>query len=374
MMNRENRSIFVVLISCFLMGACSIISADRNDETNESLHLLWEHTYDIPEYYSSNVVPFVYGESIIVSGGKSVMSLSISDGTSIWKSPLNHESSLSNRSFAFQNDLLVGSIPRQVLAWDIHTGEEMWRVAINDSLSWNFGSPEIAVDEQRFVTMGLSRELYSLSNSGILDVYNVDLSNQRHIINDQVLYVAQRKENNLGVVSAYNSNTLELLWRYDQNELGYIVHVPPLLDDNRLFVFFFGANRAEPGVVALDAITGEEIWVQTDITPKQALIEGDVIYGRSSTAVWAINKFTGELIWQDHLRLASIHHGNLVYFEGYLYVPYSRGLRVFEADTGEDVLFMEPPKEETLVHAVKGADQIFLQSSRHLYAFAPWGY
>lgn len=365
----------ITILSCILFGSCSIFSTDQNKEDNGSLSLLWKYTYNNPDGFDPNTLPLILdNHSIITSGDPSITSLDIRDGSLNWSSSFNYESSLRNRKFEVNGNIVTGTIPRKVMAWDKHTGDQIWSVTIPESLSWNFGKSEITSGGNRVVVPGLSNYFYSISNQGALEIKQVDLSIMRTTIVEDTIYMSQRKDNNLAVVSAYDLESMELIWRYDQDEIGYLANLPPILDEGVLYLFFFGANRAVPGIVALNPENGEIIWIQNDFTPSDAIIIDENIYVACAVFVWALNKQTGELMWRTSKPMSGSRTGNLAYLDGYVYAAYTWGLRVIEAKTGETVLFMETDNVNSFRRLTAGEGRIFAQSSRHLYAFAPWGH
>lgn len=365
--------IFCIILSGSLMlTSCSFTSVD---DSSDKLHLLWQYSYQNTDGSDPNTLPLILdNQSIITSGDPSVTSLDIRDGSLNWRSPFNYESSLRNRKFEIKGNIVTGTIPRKVMAWDKHTGDQIWSVTIPESLSWNFGKSEITSGGNRFVVPGLSNYFYSISKQGALEIKQVDISIMRTTIVDNTIYISQRKDNNLAVVSAYDLESMELIWRYDQDEIGYLADLPPILDERVLYLFFFGANLTVPGIVALNPENGEIIWIQSDFSPSDAIIIDENIYVASGVYVWALNKHTGELLWRTIKPMSGLRTGNLAYLEGYVYAAYTQGLRVIEAKTGETVLFMESDYENSFRRLAAGAGRIFAQSNRHLYAFAPWGH
>jgi outer membrane protein assembly factor BamB len=90
--------------------------------------------------------------------------------------------------------------------------------------------------------------------------------------------------------------------------------------------------------------------------------------------VWALNKMTGQLLWSTNSLGGGHSNNNLVFMDGHVYWAHGSGLHVFNEVSGE-LVHVEPAPDKTtfqLITANKG--RIFAQSSRHLYAFAPWGH
>jgi|GEM_PF-1821618 len=365
--------IFFIIPFCFLITiSCSFIS---NDEKKEELQLLWEYDYDNTNGFDPYTLPLIMdNQSIITSGDPWITSLKISDGSLNWRSSINYHNSLRSRAFAHQNDIIVGTISRKVIAWEKNTGDKVWSVTIPDSLSWNYGKSEIIPDESQFFIPSLSNYFYQVSSEGVLDMWQTDLTIESGLVADNVIYVSQRKVRNFAVVSAYDIESQELLWRYDQNEFGYDLRVPPILDEGKLYLFFLWSNRAIPGIVALNPENGEEIWKQSNLSASATIIKGDVIFGASSVFIWAVDKHTGKLLWRTRPLGSGSGSGSLDYLDGYIYAPFSNDLVILDAKTGEIVTLIESNLGSKYQFVKAAAGRIFLQSNQKLYAFAPWGH
>jgi outer membrane protein assembly factor BamB len=176
-----------------------------------------------------------------------------------------------------------------------------------------------------------------------------------------------------GIISAYQLDTMELLWRFEPGNYGYPAYAPPIVENGIVYVGTVSApSDSEFGFFALNAATGQEIWRKVGIQTYSSVLEGDFIYVYDGGGVHKIRKDNGSTVW--HTNFGSSGAAPIAYGYGFVYAPHSGAMRILDAETGEIVHMMSPPDGSFfwLVTADKG--RIFAQSSRHLYAFAPWGH
>lgn len=118
-----------------------------------------------------------------------------------------------------------------------------------------------------------------------------------------------------GLFYALNAADGELVWKrklslsgYSNDELVPYLHSSPAVDEGILYMGLSGydvAAQQEPGnVVALDARSGEQIW----ISPLVNAVDGSVVvddsalyFGTRNGGLSALDKKTGQIIWQSEL-------------------------------------------------------------------------
>ncbi len=368
-------SSLVMFSSCFLFPTGN---DDNDDADEEKLHLLWEYSYNNPEGYRPNTLPLIIDNRfIITSGDKSVTSHNILDGSINWRSQIHFNTSLRNREFALNNGIIAGTISKKIKAWNVYTGDQIWSVSIPDSLGWDNGRSVIGSTHNGFIVPSRSKYLYFISDDGVLDILPLDLDALITTIADNTVYTLQQKKLNIAIGGAYDLASMDLIWRYrfKQSKYSYHSYVPPVINRGMVYLFFDTFYERDSAIVGVNAENGAEIWRRSDLTARVVIINEDVMYGRSSVFVWAVNKHTGELLWrvEDFINSGFANY-SIEYLDGYIYAPFHEGLMILDAESGEIVAHIKNDTEDSYHFIKAGAGRIFAQSAQKLHAFAPWGH
>jgi outer membrane protein assembly factor BamB len=366
--------LLIMFASSLMMSGCFSSPTKSEEQKEEKLHLLWEYAYDL-DGGAPLATPIVVDEQYIISSGDiNITSLNVEDGKLEWKTSFEHHRQLTSRTLAIHNDIIVGSITRQVLGWNKYTGEELWSVTIHDSMSWSFNRG-ITKFRNRFLIPGQGKELYFISPDGILDVEELDVRSYETTLSDGVLYAGQRRGYpGVGLVSAYDAESMERLWRFEPDGFGFPTRAAPIVEDGVVYVGTTGGpDGARNGFFALDAVTGHEFWRREGMFTYSAELVGDFIYVNDAAGIYKLRKADGGVEWYSDFR-AGAGTTPIAYGYGYLYAPHSGTLHVVDAQTGEVVHRLSPPDGSYFWLVTAGAGRVFVQSNRRLYAFAPWGH
>ncbi len=373
----KNLRFLTIAISSLILSGCFSSPPDKNRDDIEELHVLWQYAYDL-DGGAPKVRPLVYRNQIITSGDNNITSLEIENGTIIWNTPLNHHTSLRNRTFGVSGKTLVGSVLNQTLAWNIETGIEKWRVHFEDSLTYSDLSG-ITATEEKFIGFGTSGELYKLSLDGEREIDWIDIRSYESTYSAGQLFITHRSpplagELQYGVLQSINLRTMGVNWVYETPGYGYVTRIAPLIDKNTLFAGTAdGASYMKHAFFALNANTGEEIWKREGIFTYSAVLVGDYIYVNDAAGIYKLRKMDGGIEWYSDFR-AGAGTAPIAYGYGFLYAPHAGTMHVVDAETGEIVHRFSPPDGSYFWRVTAGAGRIFAQSNRHLYAFAPWGH
>jgi len=353
------------------LPGCFSNPKESNGGFISDLNLLWKYEYE-PDGGAPRVKPLIHHNMVITSGDINTVAIDFKTGNVVWKTPFNHHRQLLNSTFGLNEDILTGSIARKVIAWNIFSGEELWKITFDDSLSFN-NSRGIVVIPNGFIAVSNGPMFYRINFNGIMNSVLTDARSYEMYYNNGVVYTGQVK-NMEGVVSAYDVNTFELLWRFNPGGFAYPAYTAPIVENNIVYVGTTGGpTGSRNGFFALNAQTGEEIWRREGIFTYSAVLVGDYIYVNDAAGIYKLRKSNGRIEWYSDFQ-AGAGTGPIAYGYGYLYAPHSGTMHIVDADTGEIVHRMSPPHGNWfwLVTADKG--RIFAQSSSHLYAFAPWGH
>lgn len=360
----------ILLISILTMSGC-FSSPTNEEEQEEKMQVLWQYAYDF-DGGAPRATPLIYENNIITSGDAKITALDFQTGEIRWKTPYDFNIPLMNDSFGVVNNIIAGSIPDKILSWDLRTGDFLWEVEIDDSL--NLGQFKGITGTSNSFIAASSSAILEISESGELFIHNQEARTFETTFSEGVLYAGQRKgDPGVGVFSAYDLNTMQLLWRFEPGEFRAGTRVPPIKEGTKLYVGTTGGpNAYETGFFALNAQTGEEIWRQEGIFTYSAVLEGDYIYVNDVGGIYKLRKSDGDIEW--HCDFSGVGTGPIAYGYGYIYSNHSGTIYILDAETGEIVHKFGPPEGSYFWEVTVEKGRIFAQSNRHLYAFAPWGY
>ncbi len=354
-----------------MLSGCFSSPPDKNGEDIEELHILWQYSYDL-DGGAPFTKPLLRGIMILTSGDINITALDYRTGELIWKTPFEHHGQLTNKTFGIHENIIVGSITREILAWNKDNGEQLWSISVADSLSWSLSRGFTWVNGN-FLLPGRGTELYFISPDGNLKVQELDTRSYETSVHNSILYAGQQKDSK-GQISAYNVSTMELFWRFEPGKFGYPSRVAPSIENGIVYVGTTGGPVGSlNGFFALDALTGEEIWRREGIFTYSAVLVGDYIYVNDAAGIYKLRKMDGGIEWYSDFR-AGAGTAPIAYGYGFLYAPHAGTMHVVDAETGEIVHRFSPPDGSYFWRVTAGAGRIFAQSNRHLYAFAPWGH
>lgn len=217
--------------------------------------------------------------------------------------------------------------------------------------------------------------LFLFSAEGELTTFNVDARSYSGVDADGVLVIGQAKDNR-GHITAYDPTTFQQLWRYtpgNNQPHGYPYLYRPIIENGIVYAgTAYGQTGTTFGVFALDAASGAPIWEREGIQNYAMALEGDYLYVYDAGGVAKIDKRNGQVLWHTNFGnsggLTSIAVGY-----GHVYAPHSGAMRILDAETGAIVDIVSPPDGSYYWLVTVGRGRVFAQSTRHLYAFAPWG-
>lgn len=350
--------------------SCTNVSED-NIKIENTMTTIWGYEYFM-EGLGSFADPVLVGDSLIIMIGDGNTSvIRIDDGSLKWKqsTPNNH---LSIRNILFDDNQvygwqykILGEKKYRLYALSLETGQENWSL---DSVAYLFKH-------------GLSSDYYYCRNVHVLN----KISKSGNIIDTKIseykpdvlasfdgkVYSGQGwpcGAEACGRIIVYDENTFDSLWVYNTDGGGFTLCYPYYESG---YIYSGSIWGIEPVVVALDANSGEILW-ETKTSGCFQIISGEnVLICRSRTTVYSLDKNTGELLWITILP-TSDETGSFTYWEGYIYKAHGGGLYIIDVITGEIVHSMQGQDKSYIHKVASGAGKIFIQSSKHLYAFDPY--
>ncbi|WP_435365653.1 PQQ-binding-like beta-propeller repeat protein [Haloarchaeobius sp. DYHT-AS-18] len=230
--------------------------AFRSDSGEE----LW-HAPDVVDY----TTPSIFGETAVFSGDGATAAVSIDDGTVHWRQ--NIGGSGKYKTHLKQDDSIIVAGGRHVVSLDAYTGEERWR-------SKKLGVPSgFATDGQTvFVTHGYDGEsgLVALDLATGEPVWEgpVDSAAGYPVVGDGLVLV--RDEGRLTALDASNGR---IQWTF---EIASSATAPPALSPDKTSVVYGGAN--EPKTHVLDLESGTQQWAVDAPSDSQPLVTKDSVF------------------------------------------------------------------------------------------------
>lgn len=328
-----NISLKLALItsSLILSGCFNSPTENQNDEQIE-FNLLWEYAYDL-DGGAPFTKPTILDTMIITSGDIKITSLDFRSGDLIWKTPFDHHGQLTNKTFGTYEDIIVGNITREVLAWNKYDGVQLWSIPIADSLSWSLSRGITSVNDH-FLIPGQGRHHYFVSPEGELNIEILDVRSYETSVSGNILFMGQRIDDR-GVVSAMNINTMELIWRFEPGQFGFPSREAPIVENGIVYVGTTGGpTGSRNGFFALDASTGEEIWRREGILTYSAELVGNYVYVNDAAGIYKLDKSDGRIVWYADFE-AGAGTAPIAYGYGYLYAPHAGRMYIVDAETGE---------------------------------------
>ena len=377
-----NPTIVTVLITFLFMTVtdCSKSLPIDNDDNQpqESLRLLWQYNGNI----DAPVMPYTVHDTLVVFATKNgINGININTGEIAWTTNYGSDNSLVCENLIIGRSSVFGILPHQLSEWDLLTGKPVWKYELPDSVRTVSHSRSVSTDQNIFLAV----------DDMVLDIdrfqgittrypikgypYTVHYNNGRITIGS---IWAEQKENgtyehgSIIVDDILSGNTL---WTFTPTGTAPSYTAPLILDENRVY---FGTNSGGGKTTdifrfyALNVDDGSLIWkTNEEIFTYYAIVVGNTIYGNDGLGLYALDKHSGQVIWQTELNAG---HGEyeLVHLNGYLYHPHGVGMRVVNAITGEVVQVVQPPDQSYFWHVTVGKNRIVAQSNYHLYCYEPY--
>lgn len=353
-----------------LFQSCFKTPVEPKNE-NELLRL-WDYTYEIV----GDAAPVISGDTIYASGGLYLFALKQSDGSLIWQSQIDNDSELKGQKLLLKENQIVANHRLNIRGWNKKTGELQWQFDYPDGIEprqngnhsvTSNGYAFAAFDRKFFILDTMGKLILTKQMDRNYGILGITYANNR-------IYLGQRNAVNgaltLGRITTLNAETGDSLWAFDTDQGGF-TWTAPIVENSILYASTIGNSDGEIAI-ALNAVTGEEIWRQTNnIFTFNSAIGPTHFYINTSGSLAALDKQTGNIDWR--VEWSSSAHGFPVYLEGYVYFSNYSELMVINDDTGE-VVHREPVPDGGgfFWHVAASSDKIFAQTSRQLIAYQPW--
>jgi outer membrane protein assembly factor BamB len=273
---KSKKYILLFLTPILLSCNCEVPLPPNGGGGILSPKVIWKY----PALGGSNwVQPVIYNDNIYAAFDSSLLCFNIKDGSLVWKKSLENKTWLASSKLLFNNNQLFINHSSWVKSFDLE-GTLLWNTSIDNLLAIDIS---IMTQNNNNIFLGRRGDVLSVSkNSG-----NIDLTIK------------------------LDSLIPENITQFSYN--------PVVSDDNLLYVptgYWDPENPPVRGnMFCYDAITGEYKW-GFKIPNKKILlpgaqdstiidsgsygcaVDGDKVVFAASATVFALNRFTGELIWE----------------------------------------------------------------------------
>jgi len=368
--------VFILLLSFIIILYSCEFQNNGKGNPEEPLRLLWEYPYDFKGYGPHSAPEVIHDSLIIMAGDENISCLYQETGKLKWKTKVAENNSASMRNILFNDNSLYGWQDRVgIMTWDIHTGKELWNYKFNDG---DFVTRFTAISDHSYILPAFNDTMnwyWSFNNDGSIN-YKKRIRGTAWSITyrNNKLFTGQgwhQGSNGVGRITCFNSANGDSLWSYD-TKFGGFFQVKTVIENG---ILYCGTVYGHPNsvVVALDLETGKELWTHGSFPCHGLLLEGNLLFSNSSLDLYAINKYNGEMVWSTRLTGGDDENNSIAYFDGYIYHPHSGYLFILKAETGEIVYKLRSPDKSWVYKVSTGAGKVFVQSGRHLYAYAPYG-
>ncbi len=362
------RYILILLLMLFLVGCLTPVEDDITQD--DTLELLWAYPYSMVGW-GGRVSPGVVGDSLVLMTGDEYITCLRADSGSIkWRYDVPGDFYSFIGSFLFDDQQLYAwekNDGYSVYTLDMATGELNWSIdscgrSNHHGIGPNYYSP-------------FYKSAFKISKSGqVLDTVKSDQTyDSMSYFNGRVYgsigWSPPNNPNSVGRIICYNEETMDSLWTHEEPGGGFDLCYPVFEDGVMYIGTIWGAKNK---TLALNAETGEVIWDNNNYGAIKMIIVGDVLYRKPGAAVFAMNKTTGEDLWRTNLSNPD-ERPTMSYLDGFLYVENYGTLFILNAETGEIVHKVYGGPDGAGIEQVStGAGKVFIQTSRHLYAFNPF--
>lgn len=377
-----NKLTLFITVSALALTGCWP-SLDE-EETPTHLHTLWDYAYDL-DGGAPRALPLIVNDMVITSGDLSVTALNYRTGELIWKTPFEATGQVEGRYFGLHGEVLTGTIHKPiaethnglaVIGLNVQTGKMLWEVFFDNKENELARYPGITTTSHGFFLPGFGNWAFMLTPLGERMRIDTDVFIYHSMVKDDILYTAHRYQDT-GALSAYRLSDMELVWRYHPGDLAHLTSMIPIVEDGRVYMATGTRTPSQEtveAVFALDAATGQQLW-RTDGVRNVDLADHcpEYLYLNNNGGLNKVRKSDGHLVYYKNFN-AGTGSGPVAYLDGYAYVMTPGSMHIVRTSDGEIMARLSPPKGSFFWRVTAHDGRIFAQSSRHLYAFAPWGH
>lgn len=251
--------------------------------------LLWKYATGSPISYSSPAV--ANGTVYIASQDKNLYALNATSGVLLWKYTTGGDI---NSSPTVANGVVyLTSYDDYIYALNATTGALLWKYTTGVSL---VSSPAVANGVVYFGSTYPDDSLYAFNATTGAYLWKYTTGNavlSSPAVADGVVYFTSY-DNNL---YALNGATGALLWHY---AAATEIFSSPAVADG---VVYFGSTTHSGAFYAVEAGTGELIWMYNTLVPEgidssPAVANGVVYFGSGNGSIYALDVFLGSLQWE----------------------------------------------------------------------------
>jgi outer membrane protein assembly factor BamB len=365
---------FVVILAFALLTSCFHNPANHPEEEIR-LHQIWSFEHEI----RGDAPPAVYKDKLFMSAGLFVYAINEETGEEIWRSQFDEDLELQGSIFLINGNQVVVAHIDKIRAWDTETGNLMWEFEYTEELKTRLIGRHISFrDQYGFISRG--SRFFILNKSGTVE--NVIPLDKNYGVQGLAYYegsIFAGQTNTihgaltLGRITAVDATTGDSLWAYDTEYSGFTYAAPVV---NNGVVYAGAAGNSDKDVfVALDAETGEVKWENAREDPLNWTHDFTIgpkhVFTAGSGKIYALNKSTGEVVWEYGWESSSFV--NPVYLGGYIYHSNHGNIFILDAETGKLVHEEYGPEGGGYVwHLSVSEDKLFVQSSFKLVAYQPW--
>ena len=372
-MNSTNIYICITIGFLFL-NACSF---SDSGEQQDSFNLLWEYEYtgEVEGLSLVQLPPELIGTDFVVISPDRILScLNQKNGDLLWQAPLPDNAWVSNGHLLNDGLNLYTKIHRKnkIQARNVVSGKLAWE-QINLSGKF-FDYANDALDSQNIYLSGDDSVAYIYSKAGD---YQAEVRLQHYarsiLYNIGTLYISQawRPENSdhaAGRIVAYDSETFEKRWEFETDKGGFY-YASLIYDNGRIYA---GTTSGPSIFVVLDATSGDIIWERKEQVAYKYIVENDTVYINNSLELVALDAITGEELWRTDFGVGDATD-NIAYLDGYLYHSHGTALYILDAANGKIVhKEVAPPDGTFFVNVAADNGRVFVMSNYHLYAYEAW--
>jgi len=368
------RYLQILIVFSIIINSCDdpITNDDPpNEDSIINLTLLWEVQYNRTSW-GSNVAPTPINDSLLLfTGDNNISCVNIDSGIVVWTSSLEYAGS-TIENFVFDNHAVYGIRDQdKTYAIDINDGSVLWEYELPDVQ--RFGFKVCASNTHFFVgTIGDSTNDYKIwkfSKQGEL-VDSINVPQKPWVLTEYNGYLLSGQgwtsgADFTGQITCYSTDSLKLVWNHASN--GSFLS-PPVFDEDRIYV---GTVWWNSGITkALDINTGNPYWTNSSHGAYNMAQNEMFIFANMASAVFCVDKLTGEDIWRSNFS-APDEISNMTLLGDYLYFVNYGKLNIVEVTSGEIIYSSNGPDGASVEFVSSSEDQIFVQTSQHLYGVEP---
>ena len=374
----------VLLVYLLMLSSCELkqhITNNQNTTPAELLTLRWQYRdhgladMDMP-------IDILDDSSFIFAEGLFLSRIQVRTGKVSWTTQIDNKVSILGDYLLHDDSNIYGMHVRDFRGWNIDTGEEVWRFTLPDSIDGNAYTGHALCEGKIYVTTA-DYILSLIPFDDMTGLYAARGYPSTILCQNGIIYYAnewhENREDGLyetGSVTALEPLTGDTIWTFTPLGTAPSYTAPLLSDQTTVYVGSCSASGKHTDLFrtyAIDAQDGHLVWKTSEqIFTYHQILVGDTIYGNNGIGLYALDKHTGALLWQNDL---GVGHGErpIAYWDGYLYHAKGGALHVVDARTGEIVISrMLGPDKSSVRVASAGAGAVFVQTNQHLYCYEPY--